>query len=77
MAAVVDRVNTTMQVWMGTTMNCVQCHTHKYDPIPQVEYYQMMAFFNSTAEPSMDGNRYEYGPTIKAPADVAAWDRWE
>ena len=72
-----DRVETVGTALLGMSLVCARCHTHKYDPIPQVEYYQMMAFFNSTAEPSMDGNRYEYGPTIKAPADVAAWDRWE
>ncbi len=49
-AAVVDRVNTTMQVWMGTTMACVQCHTHKYDPISHREYYQFFALFNQTAD---------------------------
>ena len=72
-----DRVETVGTALLGMSLVCARCHTHKYDPIPQVEYYQMMAFFNSTAEPSMDGNRYEYGPTVKAPADVAAWDRWE
>ena len=71
-----DRVETVGTALLGMSLVCARCHTHKYDPIPQVEYYQMMAFFNSTAEPSMDGNRYEYGPTVKAPADVAAWDRW-
>ncbi|MBP85460.1 MAG: hypothetical protein CMJ64_01895 [Planctomycetaceae bacterium] len=35
-----------------------------------------MAFFNSTAEPSMDGNKYEFGPVVKAPANVAAWKNW-
>ena len=49
-AAVVDRVNTTMQVWMGLTMGCAQCHTHKYDPISQREYYQVLAIFNNTAD---------------------------
>ena len=72
-----DRVETVGTALLGMSLVCARCHTHKYDPIPQVEYYQMMAFFNSTAEPSMDGNRYEYGPTVKAPADVAAWVRWE
>ncbi|PAY21430.1 hypothetical protein CKO51_00935 [Rhodopirellula sp. SM50] len=48
--AVVDRVNTTMAVWMGTTMACAQCHTHKYDPITQDEYFQFFAFFNSTED---------------------------
>ena len=49
-AAVVDRVNTTMQVWMGTTLACAQCHDHKYDPFTQKEYFQLFAFFNNTAD---------------------------
>jgi len=49
-AAVVDRVNTTMAVWMGTSMACAQCHTHKYDPISQKEYFQFFAFFNNTQD---------------------------
>lgn len=49
-AAVVDRVNTTMDAWMGLTMACAQCHTHKYDPITQTEYFQFYAFFNQTAD---------------------------
>ncbi len=48
--AVVDRVNTTMAVWMGTTMACAQCHSHKYDPISQQEYFQFFAFFNNTED---------------------------
>lgn len=48
--AVVDRVNTTMAVWMGTTMACAQCHTHKYDPITQEEYFKFFAFFNNTED---------------------------
>ena len=49
-AAIVDRVNTTMAVWMGTSMACAQCHTHKYDPITQTEYFRMFAFLNNTAD---------------------------
>ena len=49
-AAVVDRVNTTMSVWMATSMGCAQCHTHKYDPITQQEYFRFFAFFNNTAD---------------------------
>ena len=49
-AAVIDRVNTTFDVWQSTTMGCVQCHDHPYDPIRQKEYYQLMAFFNNTRD---------------------------
>jgi hypothetical protein len=49
-AAVVDRVNTTAEVWLGVTMACAQCHNHKYDPFTQAEYYKLFAYFNSTAD---------------------------
>ena len=49
-AAVIDRVNTTWEVWMGTTMACVQCHSHPYDPFRMEEYYTFMAYFNNTAD---------------------------
>lgn len=44
--AVVDRVNTTGAVWLGLTVGCAQCHTHKYDPLTHREYYQLFDFFN-------------------------------
>ena len=47
---VVDRVNTTGSVFMGLTMACAQCHSHKYDPLTQAEYYGMFAFFNTGIE---------------------------
>jgi hypothetical protein len=52
--AMVDRVNTTATAWLGLTLGCAQCHTHKFDPIPQREYYQLMAFLNNADEPEMD-----------------------
>ena len=51
---VVDRVNTTGQVFMGLTMQCAECHTHKYDPITQREYFEFYAFFNSARETDID-----------------------
>ena len=52
--AMTDRVATTGVTWMGLTVGCAQCHTHKYDPIPHREYYQMMAFLNNADEPEYD-----------------------
>ena len=43
----VDRVNTTATVWLGTTLECAQCHDHKYDPFTQRDYYKFMAFFDN------------------------------
>lgn len=54
-AAVIDRVNTTWEVWQSTTMGCVQCHTHPYDPFVHDEYYKSMAFFNNTRDEDTDG----------------------
>ena len=60
-AAIVDRVNTTMAVWMGTSMACAQCHSHKYDPITQQEYFRFFAFFNNTE----DADRLDEAPVLK------------
>jgi hypothetical protein len=49
--SITDRVGTTGTVWLGLTVACAQCHTHKYDPILHTEYYQLMAFLNNTEEP--------------------------
>ena len=51
--AVVDRLNTTGSIWLGLTVGCAECHTHKYDPITQREFYEMMAFFNTSDDRSM------------------------
>jgi mono/diheme cytochrome c family protein len=49
-AALVDRVNTTFSVWLGSTMACAQCHTHKYDPFTINEYYQALAILDQTTD---------------------------
>lgn len=48
--AMVDRVATTGITWLGLTFGCAQCHTHKYDPITQKDYFKFMAFLNNTSE---------------------------
>ncbi|MGV3587490.1 MAG: DUF1553 domain-containing protein [Adhaeribacter sp.] len=49
-AALLDRVSNTWEVWQGTTMSCVQCHSHPYDPFRHEDFYQSMAFFNNTRD---------------------------
>lgn len=71
-AAIKDRVDSTMQVWMGLTMGCAKCHTHKYDPITQEEYYRFFAIFNQTA----DADLPDESPTLPAPTpDMIAKNR--
>jgi hypothetical protein len=53
--AVVDRVNTTAAVWLGLTVGCSQCHSHKFDPITHREYYELFAFFNNTTDVNNKG----------------------
>jgi len=69
---VVDRVNATGTTWLGTTMECAQCHSHKYDPVSQEEYYQLFAFFNNTPL-EVKGNggvSFDFwGPTMELPSD--------
>ncbi len=50
--AMVDRVGVTGTAWMGLTLNCCQCHTHKYDPILHTDYYSVMALLNNADEPT-------------------------
>jgi len=50
----VDRTNTVGAIWLGLTLGCAQCHSHKYDPLTQREYYQLYAFFNSINEVNID-----------------------
>ena len=59
--ALLDRVSTTWEVWQGTTMACVQCHSHPYDPFRQKDFYQSFAFFNNT----QDRDLYNDKPLLK------------
>ena len=70
-AAAVDRVATTWQVWQGLTMGCVQCHSHPYDAVRHAEFYNSLAFFNTTADVDLDSEH----PTLAVPADPADYAR--
>lgn len=52
--SIVDRVHVTATTWLGLTMSCAQCHTHKYDPIQHEEYYGFFALHNNADEPQID-----------------------
>lgn len=54
---VLDRVNTMGSVWLGLTLGCTQCHSHKFDPIAQADYYGITAFFNSIDEDGKAGKQ--------------------
>lgn len=77
--AVMDRVNTTSSVWLGSTIACAQCHHHKFDPVSMKEYYQLFAFFNNTT-PEVDHAGFEsranMGATLRVPGrdDRARFD---
>lgn len=67
---VVDRVNTTGTVFLGTTLECCQCHDHKYDPFSQRDYYQLFAYFNNTPleVKQTSGVTYDFvGPVLELP----------
>ena len=71
-----DRTETTSQVWLGLTAGCAVCHDHKYDPLPQKDFYSLSAFFNNTTQKAMDGNIKDTPPVlpIPKPADDKRWN---
>lgn len=53
---ILDKTNTFSKAILGMTVECAQCHDHKYDPISQENYFQMYAFFNNTPEKGYEGD---------------------
>lgn len=75
-AMLVDRVNTTATVWLGTTLGCAQCHTHKHDPFTIEDYYRFYAYFDQGVDETVlrgDGNtrKYYVGAQIELPISPA------
>ena len=66
---VVDRVEATSTTWLGLTMGCARCHSHKYDPISQKEFYQFFAFFNTVSDEGLDGRTGNAKPYLELPTD--------
>lgn len=69
--AVVDRVATTWRTFQGVTFNCVQCHSHPYDPIAHAEYYRFMSFFNT----QKDWDLPEDEPKLRVPLKASDFAR--
>ena len=65
----VDRTEALSTVWMGLTLNCCVCHSHKFDPISQKEFYSLYSYFYSMADAAMDGNALLPPPILKLPRD--------
>ena len=65
--AVLDRVSTVWQTWMGVTFGCVQCHAHPYDPLQHEDFYRFAAFFNNTSDCDLNSEL----PLLAVPLDPA------
>ncbi len=72
----VDRVNTTAAAVLGVTLGCAQCHSHKYDPFTQQEYYRFYAFFNNVEEIEIDLPSSAAEKATYAEASSAYYDKW-
>ena len=62
---VIDRVEATSSAFMGLTMGCARCHSHKFDPITHKEFYQFFAFFNTVPEQGLDGRTGNAAPVLQ------------
>ncbi|MFT5123376.1 MAG: hypothetical protein ACI9QL_002387 [Candidatus Omnitrophota bacterium] len=60
-----DRVETVGTAFLGLSLNCCRCHDHKFDPIPQEDYYSLLSYFNSSTEKHESGTAPAYPPLIK------------
>ncbi|HEX5483288.1 MAG TPA: PSD1 and planctomycete cytochrome C domain-containing protein [Terriglobia bacterium] len=72
--SLVDRVNTTAAVWMGTTLGCAQCHNHKFDPFTQKDFYSFLAFFDNSQYTigGPENGKYAVEPDLELPTPEQA-----
>jgi hypothetical protein len=73
----VDRVNTTSTSMLGITLGCCQCHSHKYDPFTQTDYYRLYAFFNNIEpiDTDIEGTPTEQQRHEEAQAELNAHEK--
>ncbi|HXJ41757.1 MAG TPA: DUF1553 domain-containing protein [Bryobacteraceae bacterium] len=64
---VIDRLEATSMTWLGLSVGCARCHDHKYDPIPQRDFYRFFAFFNNVSEKGLDGRNGNAEPYLQLP----------
>lgn len=69
---IVDRIKTTSTVWLGLTLECAQCHDHKYDPFTQEEYYKLFAYFNQASDKGMQSRGGNEPPLVQVPNPINA-----
>ena len=69
---IVDRVNTTGTVWLGSSLACAECHDHKYDPFTQRDFYQLYAIFHNVPEKGLDGEKTNPVPSLRVPSPEQA-----
>ncbi len=67
-----DIITTTSQVFLGLTVNCARCHDHKIDPIPQADYYSMLAFFHELTPYGTRSDQRTNSQTDITPPELAA-----
>ncbi len=72
---VADRTNTFATAFLGLTLECARCHSHKYDPITQKEYYQLFSFFNSIDESGLYSHFTNAVPTPTLPLKTQEQER--
>lgn len=65
----VDRTEALSTVFLGLTLQCAVCHSHKFDPVSQKEFYSLYSYFYSMADAAMDGNALLPPPILKLPTE--------
>ena len=75
-----EQIDTLGKAFMGMTLGCVRCHDHKFDPIPQDDYYSLAAIFRSTkslGDDTLGALKFWYEHSLATPAQIAAKKEFE